>query len=117
MFNNLNNREYARLNSLILIKIILEAGQSVEGLIDNIGFGGVKLRLPVTVGINQVVTLQIVRQELQFSIRAKCVWATRDDAKPAECYAGFNFLDDDIATYEKLRALLNQISDNAIMDL
>ncbi|HYH04452.1 MAG TPA: PilZ domain-containing protein [Bacillota bacterium] len=117
MNDNSNYREYARLSSLILIKVILDDQNTVEALTEDIGFGGVKLRLPINLASNQEVRLMITHREKSFTVRGKCIWSNRIEQQTSDYYAGFTFLDDDVVTYENLRDILNDLADNDKMQL
>ena len=117
MYDNSNYREYARLRSLIIIKVILDEQNTVEALTEDIGFGGVKLRLPISISVNQEVKLVITHREKTFTVRSKCIWAHKVGEEASDFYAGFTFLDDDVQTYENLRDILNELVDNDNLQL
>jgi hypothetical protein len=112
-----NNRKYARLDSLILIKVVFPDDTRVEGLVENIGFGGVRLRLPMWVAPHKDVRLLIVFQEMSFMVKAKCIWSQKVDEHNADCYSGFSFQDSDIETYRKIRDMLMIISESSQIEL
>jgi hypothetical protein len=112
-----NNRKYARLDSLILIKVVFPDNTAIEGLVENIGFGGVKLRLPLWVAPHKDVQLLIVFQEMSFEVNAKCMWSQKVDESNADCYSGFSFQDPDIETYRKIREMLMTISESSQLEL
>jgi hypothetical protein len=112
-----DNRKYARLDSLILIKVVFPDTTVIEGLVENIGFGGTKLRLPIWVAPHKEVELIITFQEKSFSVKAKCIWSQKVDEHNADCYSGFSFQDPDIETYRKIREMLMIISESSNMEL
>lgn len=117
MYDNSNFREYARLSSLIIIKVILDGQNTVEALTEDIGFGGAKLRLPISISVNQEVKLVITHGDNTFTVRSKCIWAKKVGEQVSDYYAGFTFLDDDVETYENLRNILNELVDNDNLQL
>jgi hypothetical protein len=112
-----NNRKYARLDSLILIKVVFPDNTVVEGLVENIGFGGAKLRLPIWVAPHKDVQLIIAFREMSFPVKSKCMWSQKVDEHNADCYSGFSFQDPEIETYRKIREMLMVISESSNMEL
>jgi hypothetical protein len=112
-----NNRKYARLDSLILVKLVFPDNTIVEGLVENIGFGGVKLRIPIWVGPHKDVQLIIGFQEMLYTVKAKCMWTKKVNEGNSDFYSGFSFQDPDMETYCKIREMLMKISETAKMEL
>ncbi|HEY8464315.1 MAG TPA: PilZ domain-containing protein [Bacillota bacterium] len=115
MFEDNNNREYARLLSLLEINVVLDDQTVVKGQTKNIGFGGVQLELPLYIAVDQEVKLIIVHHGKPFTIWSKCIWSKPKGQLVSSCDAGFTFLSDDRETYERLRDLLNELVDNESM--
>jgi hypothetical protein len=115
MFNN--NRENARLSSMIPIQVLLEDRSIIEALVDNIGFGGVKLLLSFPVPVGNLARLIISHQGTVVSVVAQCVWCKPATSVGYDYSAGFAFEGVSALTYQKIREILFQLSDNDRMDL
>jgi Tfp pilus assembly protein PilZ len=112
-----NNRQNVRLGSMISIQVLLEDHSVVEALVDNIGFGGVKLRMSSPVPVGNLVRLAIGYQNTMISVVAECVWVKPASTVTYNYNAGFSFQSVSTETYQKIRELLFQLSDNDRMDL
>jgi hypothetical protein len=116
--SNNNKRQNVRLSSLIPIKVIFEDGRpSLEGLVDNIGFGGAKLRLPASVQVGEVVQLALKHHQIMMLVAAKCIWVKQDISIGYEYCAGFSFEEPAADIYIKLREILMQLADNDRMEI
>jgi hypothetical protein len=112
-----NNRQNVRLSSMIPIRVLLEDQSVVEALVDNIGFGGVKLGMNVPILVGTFIRLAIAQQDITVTVMAQCVWVKRADSVTYDYYAGFAFLGVTTETYHKIREILFKLADNDKMDL
>lgn len=112
-----DNRQNVRLSSIIPIQILLEDRSIIEALVDNIGFGGVKLRMHIPVALGKFVRLAITHQDAAVTVAAQCMWVKQTDSVTCEYCAGFAFRSVTAETYKKIREILFQLADNDKMDL
>jgi hypothetical protein len=112
-----NYRQNARLSSMIPIQVLLEDHSIVDALVDNIGFGGVKLRMPVPIPVGNLVRLAIGHQDTMLSVVAECVWIKPASTVTYDYSGGFSFQGVSLETYQKIRNLLFELADNDLMDL
>jgi hypothetical protein len=112
-----NNRQNVRLSSMIPIQVLLEDRSVVEALVDNIGFGGVKLMMPIPVPVGQFVRLAISHQDIAVTVVAESIWVKTAGAVSYHYCVGFAFQGVSAATYQKIRELLFKLADQDHMEL
>jgi hypothetical protein len=112
-----NNRQNVRLSSMIPIQVLLEDHSVVEALVDNIGFGGVKLLMSIPVPVGQFVRLAIRYQNIVVTVAAESIWFKTTGSVTYNYCVGFAFQGVSAATYQKIRELLFNLADQDHMEL
>lgn len=105
--NSLKNRQLRqdlRVPTPFLVEVNLDNGRSVFGKLEDLSLNGAKLRLPVYLATDSILTLNLANH--QFTIKGSCRWSIPHDWSIGSYLTGISFNEINPEQYVQLRQIL-----------
>jgi hypothetical protein len=109
--NNLSNAATVPDGSKSVIlkaTIELENGATVNGVVEDLGFGGVRLNLEQPLPVNCPVKLHIFYDQNILKLNGYCIWGAPEKVAPQQFLAGIFFPHLDQDQFDQLKLLVNR---------
>lgn len=103
-------RKDIRIPTTLMAKLQLPEGKSVYGLVEDISFGGVRLRIPIPIGVDTPVELQLLMKDMHLTINGLCVWSSEFNSEGRDYCAGIFFNRLDPEKFALLRNLIFKLA-------
>ena len=104
-----HQRNDIRIKAGVTSKLYLEENQPHICQIEDISFGGAKLRLPISVQANTPIKLVILDPEQPFSLEGICVWGEASENEQ-DFFIGIFFNQLDNEKYDQLRSYIFKLA-------
>jgi hypothetical protein len=102
----LKERENVRIDTSLNIRVHMDGKKAVAGTIENIGFGGVKLRVPVHIPEGARIVIKSTGSAEPFHLEGTCIWAWQENPPSKDFSVGIRFSSPSLDQFSTIRELI-----------